>query len=142
MLWVWLAVICLSLILEFVSVSMTSVWFAVGALVSLILSACKVDLLWQVVVFVLVSLAFLLSFRKLALKFLLKNSNEKTNSSAFIGKDYILLEDITPLNVGTIKIDGVSWSCVCEDQTQTILAGAVVTVKEIKGNKLVVAQKN
>lgn len=141
MIWVWLAVVCASLIFEFASASMTSVWFAVGALVSLILSACKVDILWQVVVFVLVSLIFLLSFRRLALKFLFKNNTEKTNASSLVGKEYILLSEISPLNVGMVKVDGVQWSCICTDQTATVSTGTVVVIKEIKGNKLVVSPK-
>ena len=136
MIWIWLAVICASLIFEFVSPTMTSIWFAIGALVSLILSACKVDILWQVVVFVIISLVFLLSFRKLALKFLYKNNDEKTNTSAFIGKEYILLEEITILNRGTVKIDGVLWSCISANLDENIPAGTVVIVQEIKGNKL------
>ena len=141
MIWVWLAVICASLVFEFVSPNMTSIWFAVGALVSLILSACKVDILWQVVAFVIISLVFLLSFRKLALKFLFGKAEEATNTNSFVGKEYILLEEITPLNVGTIKIDGVLWSCICSDNQETISAGTRVVVQEIKGNKLIVRPK-
>ena len=142
MIWVWLAVICASLIFEFVSPNMTSIWFAVGALVSLILAACKVDLLWQVVVFVLISLAFLLSFRKLAIKFLFKKEDEQTNTKSFIGKEYVLTEEITPVSVGTIKIDGVMWSCISTDNQQTIAVGTRVIVKDIKGNKLIVSPKD
>ena len=142
MIWIWLAVICASLIFEFVSTSMTSVWFAFGALVSLILSACKVDILWQVVVFVIVSLVFLLSFRKLALKFLFRNKDEKTNTSAFVGREYLLLEEVTSYNYGTVKIDGVIWSCISANPDENIPAGTVIIVQEIKGNKLIVKPKN
>ena len=142
MIWIWVAVICVSLIFEFISTSVTSVWFTFGALVSLILCTLKVDLLWQVVAFVLVSFVFLLSFRKLALKFLYrKHQDERTNSSALVGKEFILLGEINPLNVGTIKVDGVEWSCISTNKNQTIEVGTSVIVQEIKGNKLVVTPK-
>ncbi len=141
MIWVWLAVIVISLVFEFVSVSLASIWFAVGALVSLILAACKVELIWQIVVFVLVSLVFLLSFRKLALKFLFRKNEEKTNSSALIGREAVLKGEINQFNSGTIKIDGVEWACTANNVGETIPAGSVVRVEQIKGNKLFVSKK-
>ena len=71
-----------------------------------------------------------------------KNNDEKTNTSAFIGKEYILLEEITILNRGTVKIDGVLWSCISANLDENIPAGTVVIVQEIKGNKLIVKPKN
>ena len=140
MIWIWLGVVVVSLIIEFLSVSMTSLWFAFGGLISLILSAIGVDVVWQVCVFSVVSLACLLSLRKVALKFLYKNKELKTNTDAFVGKHYILLSEINENQLGTIKIDGVFWSCKGEDDTKTILAGEKVEIVKISGNKLVVKE--
>ena len=140
MIWIWLGVIVVSLIIEFVSISMTSLWFAVGGIISLILSAVGVGIVWQVCVFSIVSFTCLLSLRKLALKFLFRNKEEKTNTNAFIGKHYTLLKEINENQLGTIKIDGVVWSCKAQDDTETILAGKKVEVVEIAGNKLVVKE--
>ena len=138
MIWVWLGIIVFSLIAEFISVSMTSLWFAFGGLVSLILASTgKVDILWQVIVFVLVSLAFLISLRKLALKFLFKK-DEKTNVDALAGKEFFLLTEINEQNAGTLKMDGVVWSCISVNEKETIPEGTKVQIVEVKGNKLVV----
>ena len=142
MIWVWLAAIVLSLVYEFISVSLTSIWFSVGALVALILAACKVEILWQVVVFVLVSLVFLLSFRKLALKFLYRKTDDKTNTNALIGREALLIGEINKFDSATIKLDGVEWTCISVNPGETIPAGSVVRVEEIKGNKLFVSNKN
>lgn len=139
MIWVWLGVIVLSLVLEFISVSLTSVWFAFGALVSLILAACGVGLLWQVIVFILVSLIFLLSFRKIALKFLFKRNDEKTNTSALVGRKALLTGEINQFDTATVRIDGVEWTCVASKNGETIPSGSTVVIDEIKGNKLFVS---
>ena len=107
MIWVWLGVVVVSLIIEFVSISMTSLWFAFGGIISLILAASGVGIVWQVCVFSIVSFVCLLSLRKVALKFLYKNKDEKTNTNAFVGKKYTLLKDINENQLGEIKIDGV-----------------------------------
>ena len=139
MIWVWLAVIVLSLVYEFISVSLTSFWFAIGGIVSLILAACKVPLLWQIIVFILVSLIFLLSFRKLALKFLFRKNDEKTNTSALIGREALLIGEINQFDTGTVKIDGVEWTCVSVNPGETIPSGSIVKIEQIKGNKLYVS---
>ena len=140
MIWIWLGVIVLSLIIEFVSISMTSLWFAIGGIISLILAAVGVGIVWQVCVFSIVSFTCLLSLRKLALKFLFKNKEEKTNTNSFVGKHYTLLKEINENQLGEVKIDGVIWSCKGEDDTKTILAGKKVEIVEIAGNKLVVKE--
>ena len=141
MIWVWLAVIVISLIYEFISVSLTSFWFAVGGLVSLILAATgKVNLLWQIIVFILVSLIFLLSLRKFALKFLFRKNNEKTNTSALIGREALLIGEINQFDTGTVKLDGVEWTCTSVNPGETIPSGSVVKIEQIKGNKLYVSK--
>ena len=138
MIWVWLGVIVVSLIIEFCSLGMTSIWFAVGGLASLILAACKVDILWQVITFILVSLLFLLCLRKLTLKFLYKNKKEKTNSDALIGVESTLIDEIGFDKVGSVKVNGVVWSCVGKNPEDVISSGTKVVIQQISGNKLIV----
>ena len=142
MIWIWLAVVCVSLIYEFISVgSLTSLWFAIGGIVAIILSALKVDILIQVIVFVSVSFVFLISLRKLALKYLFSKKQEKLNTDAFIGNSYILNGDIDSTQSGTVSINGVVWTCIAENPQIHIKDGTTIIVKEIRGNKLIVAKK-
>ncbi len=141
MIWIWLAVVLISLTYEFFSPSLTSIWFAIGGLVSLVLAAFKVNILVQVIVFIIVSLIFLISLRKIALKWLYSKKQEKTNTDALIGGSYTLKGDINENQNGTIKINGVEWSCVAKDNQAQIKDGTKVTIIEIKGNKLVVEEK-
>ncbi len=141
MIWIWLAVVAISLIYEFFSASLTSLWFAIGGLVSLILAATKSTIITQIIMFFIVSLVFLLSLRKIALNYLYKNKDSKTNMDAIIGTQHTLLKSISDDNYGLISINGVEWNCIAENPHTKISEGTNVTIIEIRGNKLIVSTK-
>ena len=135
-LWIWLAVASVSLILEFCTMEMVSLWTAIGGLIAMILAACGVKLEFQLIVFFATSITLLLSLRKISLKFLQKD-NTKTNSDSLIGTTHTLVSDIKENNMGTITISGVTWNAKTIDNS-SIKAGKKVEIIEIKGNKLIV----
>lgn len=138
-LWIWLGVVAVTLLFEFVTMELVSVWFSVGAFVALILAACNVSVEVQWIVFGAVSIFSILLLRKVSLKYLLKGNSEKlVNTDMTIGKDFELLSDITRNDSGTIKVNGVVWSCACEDDKQEVKAGTRVEVLRVKGNKYIV----
>ena len=137
MIWVWLGVTALSLIIEFITMEMASIWFVAGGIVCMILAGVGVRWEIQLVVFIVLSLVLLLALRKIALKFLLKKDNTKTNAESAFGETYKLLTDITEDNMGTIKINGVVWNVVSADN-KPIQKGELVRVLKISGNKYIV----
>lgn len=134
--WIWLGVIVLSLVIEFSTMEMASLWFAIGGFFSLILAAFQIDLTYQLIVFIVTSLVLLLSVRKWALK-LLTNANDKTNLQLLIGEEFDLLTEIANGTGGTVKVNGVVWSVVCTN-AKDVSEGTKVKVLEVKGNKLFV----
>ena len=140
-LYVWLGVVALSVIVEFVTFDLVSVWFIGGGLVAMILSACKVQLVWQLVAFIGVSIILLITCRKPLLKMLNKNKSA-TNASSLIGKDTTLLTPISFDNVGSVKVNGVVWTAIAENEMTLIEQGAIVTITAIQGNKLIVKEVN
>jgi len=54
MIWVWLGVTAVSLILEFITMEMASIWFVAGGIIGMILAACGVSWEIQLIVFILV----------------------------------------------------------------------------------------
>lgn len=134
--WVWLGIIVLSLVIEFSTMEMASIWFAIGGFFSLILAAFSVDLTYQLIVFIVVSLLLLISVRKWALK-LLTNNDDKTNLQLLVGEEFELITAINNGVGGTVKVNGVVWSVICNN-AKNLKTGAKVKVLEIKGNKLVV----
>lgn len=139
--WIWVAVIAVSLIIEFLTMEMVSLWTAIGGILALILSALNVGFEIQLIVFFGVSIILLLSLRKLAIKYLLKNNNQKVGTDRIIGTKTKLLSEITPDNSGTIKVNGVVWSATTNDG-EPLAENTVVEIVEIRGNKIIVKKEN
>ena len=139
--YVWLAVTAFALIIEFVTADMVTIWFAGGGLVAMILAACGLEWYVHVPVFIVVSFAAMLVFRKMVIEKLGKGE-VKTNAETAVGKDFTLISPISFGQAGSIKINGVVWNAVGENEDEVIDAGAVVTIKAIKGNKYIVKKKD
>lgn len=136
--WIWLAVVVLTLVVEFLTTEIVSVWFFVGSFVSLILALCKVDSVIQCWVFIGVSLLFLITVRPFLKKWI-KRNEIKTNVDTIIGKVAFATKDIFPNQRGEVKIDYATWSAVSD---QEIKVGEEVTILAIDGNKLIVKKDN
>ena len=137
MVWIWLIVAVIFIIIEAMTVGLTTIWFAAGALVALVLSLFRIPLMAQILVFLIVSLVLLGTTRKIFVN-KLKTGSEKTNVDALIGEEGVVLEDITPHNVGLVKVKGQNWSAAAYDKDAAILKGETVKVKAIEGVKLMV----
>ena len=138
-LYIWLAVTAAALILEFVTADVVSVWFVGGGLVAMLLAGLGLDWYVHVPAFIVVSFAMMLCFRRLVMKKLNKDEI-KTNAETAIGKEYELLTPIGFNQAGSIKINGVVWSAVTEDENAEIPAGTKVILERIEGNKYIVRE--
>lgn len=135
--YIWLAVIVFSVLIELATTELVSIWFVAGGIVALVLAACGLSWYIHLPVFIAVSLIFLICFRKIAMKSLQKKDT-KTNAEAVIGKEFTLLTSVTPNTPGTIKVNGVIWNVVTKNDMEEVKKGVLVKVKEIKGNKYIV----
>ena len=137
MVWIWLAAAIIFIIIEAVTVGLTTIWFAAGALVALILALIKVGVGVQVAVFLILSLVLLATTRKIFVN-KLKTGSEKTNVDALVGEEAVVLEDITPFNTGLVKVKGQNWTGIAAAKDASILKGSTVKIKAIEGVKLIV----
>lgn len=133
-LWVWGIVTAVALIIEFLTADLITVWFAAGGLVTLLVVALARDLplVWQLVIFVGVSVTLLLCTRKICLK-LLRSNNIKTNTEALIGIKFVV--EKVEQDYTYHKINGVSWRVYAIDGEQ-LKEGCEVEICELQGNKL------
>lgn len=140
MLIIWGVVFVTFLIIEISTADLIAIWFSLGALIALVVAAIK-PIPWYVSIFVyIVSSLLLFIFVGRYIKKKMKPGDETiTNVETYVGKQYKLLEDITLDQNGTIKIDGVEWSCVSIDD-KDIKKDTIVTVKRIEGNKMIVSK--
>lgn len=134
-LWIWGIVTALALVIEFLTADLITIWFAAGGLVTLLIVALapELPLIWQLVIFVGISVVLLLSTRKICLK-LLHNNNVQTNTDSFIGKRFVV-KDITD-DYTYHTINGVAWR-VYAIEGQNLEVGAEFEICSVSGNKLI-----
>ncbi len=133
----WAVAVVAFVILELATVGLASIWFALGALCALIAALLGAQLWLQIVWFVIISAATLLLTRPLAKKYI-NNKTMATNADRVIGSRAVVKERIDDLaGTGAVLADGKMWSARAEDGS-TFEPGQIVTVREIRGVKLIV----
>lgn len=133
----WLVVAVAFVIVEAMTMGLTTIWFAGGAIAALIVALLHGNMAVQIIVFFVVSILLLIPTRKLFVK-KLQTGTEKTNVDALIGMTAVVTAEIRPFHMGTVKLSGQEWSAVCKDETQVISEGSKVKVEAIEGVKAVV----
>lgn len=128
----WMVVFLGLVFLELATINLVSIWFAIGALVSFIVSLYVENVTVQIAVFVVVSAVSLLLTKKIVKK-LRTREPEKTNLDRVIGKIGIVTEEITKLEPGEVKVDGKKWSAI---SSKKIKVGSKVEILSIDGVKL------
>lgn len=138
--YVWLMTLVLFVVVEIATMGLTTIWFAGGALVALLLSVFQTSFYVQLGVFLVVSIALLVVTRPLALKYF-NQKVEKTNAEGLVGKQAIVVSQIHNLKEeGQVMIGGMEWSARAYEENRIIPSGSVVEVKEIQGVKLIVSE--
>ena len=134
---IWLVLLLLFAGAEALTVGLTSIWFAAGALCALIASLLGGPLWLQIALFLAVSALCLLAVRPLARRHL--NSRvEATNADRVIGEQAQVTEDIDNIRgKGAVVIRGVAWTARSEDGAP-VPAGTLVRVLRIEGVKVFV----
>ncbi|MEM5781045.1 MAG: NfeD family protein [Lawsonibacter sp.] len=134
---VWLITLIVLMIGEALTVGLTFVWFAVGALGGLITAVLGGGIWLQVVVFLVLSGLSLALVRPVASRFL-KSSHAPTNADRVIGKIAIVTEAVDNLlGKGLVSISGQVWTARSEHDV-VIPAGTEVKVLRIEGVKVFV----
>ncbi len=131
----WLAAMAVFLAIEIVTMGLTTIWFAGGALASFVLSLFHVPVLAQIVVFLAVSI-ILIVFTRPVVERRLNESRESTNAGSIIGREGKVVEDIDNFNQkGAVAIGGLEWTARSSEDGLAIPAGTKVKVDKIEGVK-------
>lgn len=128
----WLVLFIVLVFIELVTVNLVTIWFAIGALASFLISLFSDNTSWQIGVFVVVSFIALLLTKSIVNK--IKNKQIiPTNLDRVIGEVGIVTETISPLKIGEVKVDGKRWSAVSDTE---IKINEKVKILAIDGVKL------
>ena len=134
----WLIAAAVLLILELLTMGLTTIWFAGGALVGALTAALHLPVGVQVAAFVVVSVVLLIVTRPLAKKYL-NSRTVKTNADSLVGRSCIVTQTIDNLRAeGQVTIMGQVWTARSVQDKQILQKDTRVKVKSISGVKLIV----
>ena len=134
----WLIALVAFLIIEIITLGLTTIWFAAGSLISFIVAWLGLPLGVQLVLFFVVSFVLLIFTRPVVQK-RLNGSRVRTNVNSMIGTEGKVTESIDNFNeTGQIIVDGMEWTARAADEKKRIQAGQKVVIQEIRGVKAIV----
>lgn len=123
----------------------TTVWLlclSIGAMGALIASLCNDSLLFQCVIFAVLTILaciFLLPWLKKKLhRKPTKVRDAVTNADAMIGRKVLVTHEILPGEKGRVKLDGESWQAKALNPSEGYPVGSRVTIKNIDSIVLIV----
>ena len=133
----WLILMVLFTIAEIGTVSLISVWFALGAFAAMLAALLKLGVLVQIVLFTVVSaLSLALIYPRIRKK--TAANRTPTNADRIVGMTAVVTEAIDAIaGTGAVKVDGKVWSARTADGG-TLVPGALVKVRKIEGVRAIV----
>lgn len=138
---IWLIIFAVLIVIEILTLGLTTIWFAGGSLVAFFLSLF-IDSPWVEIGIGLLVSFFLLFYTRPIVKKYINKGIVRTNYEGLIGRDGRVTEKINNLEgAGTVNLSGQLWTARSTDDKITIEEDTIVTVKSIQGVKLIVSKK-
>lgn len=105
----------------------------IGAIAAAIMNYFQFSLTIQIIVFILVTIIFILLSRPLYRKLNRNATDKKSNTERLIGLNAKVIEELGPHKIGTIDVNGEIWKAISDEE---IAKGEKVEIIEIEGVKL------
>jgi membrane protein implicated in regulation of membrane protease activity len=135
----WLGIAVVLGLAELATLDFTLLMLAAGALAATGAAALFPGLLWlQIVVGLLTAAAMLGAIRPLLVRKIHHGVEMKTGSQHVIGRTGVVVKEIHPDSLGSIKLGGELWTARPFDDLTTIAPGTRVEVMQIDGATAVV----
>lgn len=138
--YIWLILAVLFIIVEIFTAGFFYACFAVGALAAMItgfmtnslMEGSPYGLVWQIVIFCVVSIALIPISRNFARR-ISDSSLPQAGADALIGLEGIVIETIRPAeSIGKVKVDGQVWIAAASDIMEKGTAVKIVNVRGVK----------
>ena len=138
----WLLLMILLLVIEVLTMGLTTIWFAGGALAAFLISLVAGNILeLEVAVFIIVSVILLLFTRPLAMRYLNRRT-VRTNADSVVGSVVRVTEPVNNiLDQGAAQADGKVWTARAVSDDILFEEGELAVVQEIRGVKLILCKK-
>lgn len=135
----WIIALVVFLAIEGITVGLTAIWFAAGALVAWICALAGAGVAVQVAAFIVVTIVALYFTRPLVKKYI-NGKVIPTNADAVIGEECRVTETIDNIAAkGAVYVGGKTWTAR-SDNDEIIEEGELVTALRIEGVKLIVTK--
>ncbi len=137
MVYVWIGIIVAAIVLEVLTDQLIAIWFMPSAIICAILELCSVPLPWQMLVFLVLTVAGLVLSRT-ALKKYFNFTKTATNVEAVVGEKCVVIERIDNYaGCGQAKVRGQIWSARSIDDEVTFEENEILRVVAVEGVKLI-----
>ena len=136
---VWLLIGIFFLILELVTTALVSIWFVAAAVLVAIESLFIDSVAIQVMTFLVLSLIFLVVFKKIYNKRIKKDKDDVKAEENMIGKVAVTAEE-TNADGGRVLAGDVYWRAVTKDGS-TIEADSKVVIAGVEDTTLIIERK-
>lgn len=134
----WFVAFLVFVFIELITVTLVTIWFAIGAIAAVITTFFTDSVVIQSIVFVVVSVLSLIITKPLVKKFK-KFDITPTNSDRVIGKIGDVTKKISPNKYGEVKVFESIWTAKSDEE---IKVGEKVRVLSIEGVKLIVKKED
>ena len=129
--WVWVAVTIICVVIESLTLSLTTIWFGISSFVLVFLAFTPIPFGAQLFIFVALSLVLLI-FTRPVVKKKINQKQIATNYERIIGQIAIVTKKITALDKGSVKINGMEWTAAVKEDI-TLEKGSKCIIEEIAG---------
>ena len=129
--WVWVAVTIICVVIESLTLSLTTIWFGISSFVLVFLAFTPIPFGAQLFIFVAMSLVLLI-FTRPVVKKKINQKQIATNYERIIGQIAVVTKKITALDKGSVKINGMEWTAAVKEDI-TLEKGSKCIIDEIAG---------
>ena len=129
--WVWVAVTIICIVIESLTLSLTTLWFGISSFLLVFLAFTPIPFGVQLFIFVALSLVLLI-FTRPVVKKKLNKKQIATNYERIIGQIAVVTKKITALDKGSVKINGMEWTAAVKEDI-TLEKGSKCIIEEIAG---------
>ncbi len=137
----WLVVLVVLVVIELLTMGLTTIWFAGGALIATVAAVLGAPMVVQIILFLVVSGVLIIFTRPLAVKYFNKD-RVRTNAESLVGRQAIVISEIDNLQgIGQVNVGGMEWSARTRIDGIRLPVGTVTTVLGINGVKLIVEER-
>ena len=129
--WFWVAVTIICVVIESLTLALTTIWFGISAFVMVFLAFTPLPFPAQLFIFVALALVLLI-FTRPVVKQKINQKKIATNYERVIGQIAVVTKKITALDKGAIKLNGMEWTAAVREDI-ILEEGSKCIVEEIAG---------